>query len=359
VTLTPISQIVVRPNRQRQEFNPDAMQVLKESIVDNGLLQAPVTRQEGGTTILVVGERRLRAIKELWELGSELRYAGKPVPVGMVPTVDIGKLTELEAEAAELDENLARKDLTWQEHAAAMARLHALRVKQKAAEIAAEIAANGFPVSTQQLHHTVADTALEVHGRSDGSFQDSIRRELIVARNLENPLIAKAKTADEAFKILKQAEAASKNRELAALIGATYTAEVHKLAHADAIDFMQLTLSLLTHLTEWGRITSGMPEESSVVSNTTTMILMNRGKSSWIAGVHCRIEWRRRKHMLTCSATLTGSLNSDSEWGPPVGMSFVLPLWSTSSIPGEYRALSMAHADSMSLSFTLSRGAGP
>ena len=49
---------------------------------------------------------------------------------GMIPFTDIGELSPLEAEEAELDENLKRVNLSWQELASVHARLHKLRQAQ-------------------------------------------------------------------------------------------------------------------------------------------------------------------------------------------------------------------------------------
>lgn len=226
-----VTAIIINPSRQRQEFEPEAMQELKTSIEERGLLHPPVLRETAEGWVLVAGERRLRAVSEIYELGGTFCCDGDQVPDNMIPYTSLGELGELEAEEAELDENLKRKDLTWQEHAAATARLHALRGKQKALLSAPNI----LPAPTQ----TVADTALELLGRSDGSYQDSIRKEIIVSRHLSNPAIAKAKSADEAFKILRKQEEATKNVELANIVGATFSAEKHSLINGNCLATME------------------------------------------------------------------------------------------------------------------------
>ena len=55
---------------------------------------------------------------------------------------------------------------------AASARFHNLRSKQAQAE---------------GRVHTVADTAVEVKGRSDGNFQNSVRKDIIVSNYLHMP----------------------------------------------------------------------------------------------------------------------------------------------------------------------------
>lgn len=236
-----ISDIIVKPNRQRTEFDPDAMQDLRASIEDRGLLHPPVLRREGASWVLVAGERRLRAIAEIFELGGGFRCNGEPVPEGMCPFTNLGDLSYLEAEEAELDENLRRVDLTWQEHASATSRLHKLRQSQR--NIVNESAVT-FGESPKP-QHTVAETALELLGRSDGAYQDQIRKEIIVARHLSNPAIAKAKSADEAFKILKKAEEAEKNVELARTVGATFNADLHQLLHRDCLSYMEEQVALV------------------------------------------------------------------------------------------------------------------
>lgn len=229
------TSIIILPERQRQEFDPDAMQELKASIEDLGLFHPPVLRKTAEGWTLVAGERRLRAIDELRELGSDLYYNGELVAGEMIPFTNIGDLSDLEVEEAELDENLKRKDLTWQEHASAVARLHKLRTAQRAEE-------NTFAQSVGEpikLVHTVAETALELTGRSDGAYQDAVRKEIIVSRHLSNPAISKAKSADEAFKILKKQEEAAKNVALANSVGATFDADSHRLLNSNCLAEME------------------------------------------------------------------------------------------------------------------------
>lgn len=65
MNIIPLS-IIIRPERQRQEFDPDALQELKVSIEDRGLLHPPVLRRDGDSWVLVAGERRLKAISEIF-----------------------------------------------------------------------------------------------------------------------------------------------------------------------------------------------------------------------------------------------------------------------------------------------------
>lgn len=239
--LYPLSEIIIPENRQRQEFEAQAMEELRQSILDRGLMQAPVIREEGGKAYLVAGERRLRSIMDIHALGEAFCYDTKLVPEGMVPTVTLGELDPLAAEEAELDENLKRKDLTWQELANAHTRLHNLRKRQKAAIPPKEYGEGNDKVLFQQTQ-SYADTAREVFGKSEGSNQDTIRKEVIVSRHLDKPEVAKAKTLDEAWKILKRSEQSEAHRQLAATVGATFNAGVHRVFNEPCLQWMRKAL---------------------------------------------------------------------------------------------------------------------
>jgi site-specific DNA-methyltransferase (adenine-specific) len=233
-----LTEIVIKENRQRQEFDPQALQELKNSIQDNQLLHPIVLRLENHRWVLVSGERRLRAITEIFFMGGQFIYNGDVFKADdeLIPFTNLGELTYLEAEEAELDENLKRRDLTWQEHAAAVAKLHNLRQAQ-ANELSLKLAVEG-DYSAELVQHTIADTAEELTGRRDGMYQDNIRKEIIVSQHLNNPVIAKAKNADEAFKLLKRDEEQKKNVALAASVGASFSADKHTLLNIDCLEFM-------------------------------------------------------------------------------------------------------------------------
>lgn len=222
--LVKISDIIITPDRQRKEFDAQKIAELAESEQAKGLMHAPVMRETAEGLVLVAGECRIMGLKESWLLGGSVKYNGQTIPEGYTPYVTLGQLTPLQAEEAELDENLKRTDLSWQEKAAAMAKLHRIRSMQAQA---------------QGRIHTVADTAMETKGRSDGSYQATVRKELIVARHLDNPEVMKAKTADEAFKILKKQEMVQKNVQLAAEVGKTYNSSIHELHNVNCLEWLR------------------------------------------------------------------------------------------------------------------------
>lgn len=220
-----LTDIIIPPNRQRQDFEPEALMELTTSINDIGLLHAPVVRETPEGYVLVAGERRIRAIQDSWMINGGIEYNGELIPEGFIPITTLGELSHFEAEEAELDENLKRRDLTWQELASAHERLHKLRVAQ-----AAEVG----------ITHAIADTAMELTGRRDGAYQDGVRRELIVAKHLDNAEVAKAKTVDDAFKILKRQEATKQNIALAERVGKTFDHSIHELHNVNCLEWMRI-----------------------------------------------------------------------------------------------------------------------
>jgi len=224
--LIPTTAVIISPERQRQEFDPVALTTLANSIISLGLMHPIVLRETEKGYVLVAGERRLRAIEELNMLGQTIEYNEQEVPMGQIPFSLIGADSELLAEEAELDENLKRTDLTWQELANAHTRLHKLRAAQK-------------EQSPTALPQTVADTALELMGRSDGAYQNKIRKELIVAQHLDKPEVQKAKTMDEAFKVLKKLETRERNCALAADTGAALRVSNHELYNEKCLPWME------------------------------------------------------------------------------------------------------------------------
>lgn len=224
--ILPIDQILISEQRQRRTFEPSALQELAESIERNGLLQALVVRQDSENAFfLVCGERRLRAIRDyLLPFGTAVRYAKGVCPDGNVPCIDIGDLDPLAAEEAELEENIRRVDLSWQERATATARLAKLRSDQS--------------VLVGGVQPTIASLAIELYDSDSGSQQSQVRREIIVSKHLGNPAVAAAKNLDDAWKTLKREEETQRNVELSARVGRTFSANLHSIHQTDALEWL-------------------------------------------------------------------------------------------------------------------------
>ena len=216
-----INEIHVAANRQRREFDQEKLNELRESVQSIGLLHPIVLRFDGEGYILVAGERRLRAIKDLYELGGVFSYAGEPVISPLIPYTPMGELTPLETMEAEYEENIRRSDITWQEKAAATAKLLELRQAQAA--------------ETGGAEPTVADIALEVRGDSRGVHHQATRRELIIANHLSDPVVKAAKSLEDAFKLLKRKEIVRKNEEAATTFGAIHESAFCKIFNQDSL----------------------------------------------------------------------------------------------------------------------------
>lgn len=218
--LTPISLIEIPKDRQRRLFDPVQLQEFGDGIAKRGLLHPIILREVAGQLILVAGERRLRAVLDLVALDIPIRHDGELLPLGHIPYTLFDDLDPIAAAEAEFEENIHRANLTWQERAAAVARLDSLR--------GAQAAARGEPAPT------TADIALEVRGSAEGSYHEATRRELIVARHLGNPAVAAAKTVDEAFKVIKREESSERDRALGERVGRSFSANDHRASQADS-----------------------------------------------------------------------------------------------------------------------------
>lgn len=104
----PLKQIRPNPYQPRKTFQADAIEELKESIVQHGVLQPIILRKSIKGYEIVVGERRFRAAKE----------AGLEV----IPAV-VRELTDEQMMEIALLENLQREDLTPIEEAQAYQQL--------------------------------------------------------------------------------------------------------------------------------------------------------------------------------------------------------------------------------------------
>lgn len=171
-------------NRQRRHFDEKALAKLAESIKAKGLLH-PIVLQNDQQT-LVAGERRTRAIALLGQLDIGISFNGEQLPPNTAPYVTLQELPKDALMEAELEENILREDLTWQEEADAIAALHALRVAAS-------------PTQTQK------DTAEEIAGGvATSADQKKVRDSLIIKNHLDDPDVAAAKTSKDALKIIKR-----------------------------------------------------------------------------------------------------------------------------------------------------------
>src|SRR5258705_1364121 len=185
------------PARQRSEKRKGVgIGELKASILCKGLMHPPVVHSDGlGRYALVAGEGRLLAIASIAEDGGFFLCDGKPITSGEVPVTEVTDLSPHDLFEAEFEENEYREPLSWQDRAAALAKLHEIRL--------AENPKQTFRATAQELIDKSAGTL----SGSNHAFRlgPAIRQSTIIAKHLDNPKVANARNATEALAaILKQ-----------------------------------------------------------------------------------------------------------------------------------------------------------
>lgn len=154
--MIPLDSITV-PDRQRKKIDGKKLDELVHSIWTKGLIHAITvnvrTDKDEVDYELVAGERRLRAFERMQKMyvgGSAWPYYNdQPIPEGMIPAQVRYDMTDEELIEVELDENIMRVDISWQEQTEAVAKLHRLR-------------------KTQNPDQTIEDTAQEVREKRGG-----------------------------------------------------------------------------------------------------------------------------------------------------------------------------------------------
>jgi site-specific DNA-methyltransferase (adenine-specific) len=217
----PILAIRIPPERQRTDIPDEHIGELMSTVFGPAGLINPVVLREGET--LVAGECRVRAIKLGYAMGKTLFHAGQEVPQGEIPYIDFGELSVLQQMEIEYAENAFRQDLTWQDNARALDQLHALRQAQAAQR--GEV-------------HLIKHTAQEVFKRSDGDYGGKVSSSILVAKHLDNPAIAGAKSLKEAQKILVRQDEKVRRETLATLVGKQSISERFQVYNADCLEWM-------------------------------------------------------------------------------------------------------------------------
>ena len=194
------------PPRQRREIPKASLEELKESILTNSLLHAPVAQKTAAGYILVAGERRLRAIDLIASSGRMFIYNKMQFPPGTLPVVLLDEaLNDIQRQEAELAENVDRLELPWQDRVAALAYIHNMR-------------------KVDNPNQTIADTAraiiservaeLTQGSAAESTMSRTLRQATIISEHLSNPEIAKARNATEAFNLIVSNEQRAFEAEL-------------------------------------------------------------------------------------------------------------------------------------------------
>jgi ParB/RepB/Spo0J family partition protein len=188
--LIPTDKLYISKSRLRRQFDPRSLADLADSIESKGLLHPLVVRHDRESALfeLVAGERRARAITILHEADRSFLCNGVAVEHWTFPTIYIDHLPPDLLLEAELEENLLRDDLTWQEKEQAIARLHELRSTQTE--------------GTQSLTATARE--LSAAGAVKKSFDATdVRDSLLLSKHLDEPEISGADSRESALKVLR------------------------------------------------------------------------------------------------------------------------------------------------------------
>lgn len=194
------TEIHVLPDRQRTSFNKEKMLELMESIASLGLLHPPVCRinPDNGDILLVAGFRRFCAIRNLHAMGRAVVCNGERIERFKVPYLLIAEKSEDEYEEAELHENLRRLDLTWTEESAALARIHSLRKK----------------LNPEQTYMQTAREISQEDGPSVNTTREKLSKAKAIEPYMEDPEVKRARSLEEAFRIVSRKLEDQFSREL-------------------------------------------------------------------------------------------------------------------------------------------------
>lgn len=186
INMVPTRDIKVRERIRKGGPKPSAVQEMLESIRSpTGLLQPGLASRQDGGWVLTVGETRFRALERHWlESDEPIKFGTTAIPPHMMPIIDIDTVDPRVLLKAEIDENLIRTDLSWQDRCDALAAYHTLSPD------------NSTIIST-------ARKLSEATGQSLNSVQTSIARSLIVSDNMDDPDVKKATSLREAWNIVK------------------------------------------------------------------------------------------------------------------------------------------------------------
>lgn len=194
--IIPISEIFIDEDRQRKAFPEQEMEELRASIQGPAGMMTPIFVSPVDESVhndgefprfkLIAGERRLRTISTFKK---PYMFGETQIVPGMIPAVVREFTSELDQYEAELHENIVRLDLTWQEKANAIAKLHKFK-------------------TLQNPEHKVGMTAklLETQSSPDSDFARpvtyrQVNNAILVADFLDRPEVQAARSLDEATRI--------------------------------------------------------------------------------------------------------------------------------------------------------------
>jgi DNA modification methylase len=238
MTLIEIETIHVEPGRVRTEFDARAHHELMNDILAFGLFHPPVVSKNGH---LLAGERRFRALKGIQEANLKYRHNGEWVEKGMIPVTfshEMDKVTKLKAEIAE---NTARVDLSWQDKAKATERLHSLMAELHGSEIVRVAKADGDTPAQRAIVETAAERRDIAPEQVTVKNVESVKQDLIVAAWLKggDEEVANAPTRKEALRVIEGKLEAAHRSALAREFKQKTATQNFTLIHGDSREIMQ------------------------------------------------------------------------------------------------------------------------
>ncbi|CAB4165431.1 AdoMet_MTases domain containing protein [uncultured Caudovirales phage] len=112
---------VIVPEGRFRDIHPDAVQGLMDSIIKFGLLQPIIVETSADGIVLIDGLHRLTATQHLAQEGTHPPF---------IEAIERSDLTELMKREIELEANMMRTEVTWQEKARALVELDRLKREQ-------------------------------------------------------------------------------------------------------------------------------------------------------------------------------------------------------------------------------------
>lgn len=218
-----VDEIVIE-DRQRGDLHEQSIGDLADSL-ERFMMHPIVVRWNDDLRVqLVAGERRLTATKRLATLGRAIKYAGEQLDPGFIPAHFVEDLSHDELQLAELEENIRREDITWQEKARAMSKLHHLLVKehhQQEGSSPDSLAGllQSSPEDPIKKPWTPRDTAHYVTHNPKADATKLVTNKVIIAKHLDDPAVARAKSEREALAIIKRKQARELSEYLAEIEG--------------------------------------------------------------------------------------------------------------------------------------------
>lgn len=194
--IIPRNQLAIN-TRQRKEIPRGTLLELRDSILENTLLHAPVAQRiSPDSYVLVAGERRTRAIDLIAEEKKFFLYDEQVISPGQIPLVLLDEaLNDIQRAEVELAENVVRLELPWQDRIAALAYIHNMRRVENPNQTIMDTARAVIAENTRELAGAQGGTA-------ESTMVRNIRQATIINEHLDKPEIAKARNATEAFNLI-------------------------------------------------------------------------------------------------------------------------------------------------------------